>query len=158
MLFRSTQHDYYGLTAFFNSIDEDGRAGRSAKPYLAYESRHVARAVAEAEQLVAERRPREQQARAAAEQPFAVWLEEQRAALRGGAKSWHVLRGALESVEGTLLEQDAEGVIQASGPNPRQDDYRLSAAVGLSRVTGIRLEVYPHASRRKSTRLNSSHT
>jgi hypothetical protein len=141
-----TQRDYYGLTAFFNNIDEDGRAGRSAKPYLAYESRHVARAVAEAEQLVAERRPREQQARVAAEQPFAVWLEEQRAALRGGAKSWHVLRGALESVEGTLLEQDAEGVIQASGPNPRQDDYRLSAAVGLSRVTGIRLEVYPHAS------------
>ncbi len=28
-----SQADYYGLTAFFNSIDEDGKAGKEAKPY-----------------------------------------------------------------------------------------------------------------------------
>ena len=29
-----TQAEYYQLAAFFNSIDEDGRAGRQANPYL----------------------------------------------------------------------------------------------------------------------------
>ncbi|MFM7166675.1 MAG: PSD1 and planctomycete cytochrome C domain-containing protein [Planctomycetaceae bacterium] len=141
-----TQRDYYGLTAFFNSIDEDGKAGRAAKPYLAYESRHVQRAVEEAERLVSVRRDREQRARAESEQPFADWLAGQRTELGAGYSSWSVLRGELESVEGTTLHQESDGVVQASGANPRQDDYRLSGVVGLGRVTGVRLEIYPHAS------------
>ncbi len=50
------QADYYGLTAFFNSIDEDGKAGKEAKPYLTYESKHVDRAIEEAKQLVDKRK------------------------------------------------------------------------------------------------------
>ncbi len=41
-----SQTDYYKLYAFFNSIGEDGQAGRAAKPYLTYRSPHVARALA----------------------------------------------------------------------------------------------------------------
>ncbi|MFM7833757.1 MAG: DUF1549 domain-containing protein, partial [Planctomycetaceae bacterium] len=107
-----TQRDYYGLTAFFNSIDEDGKAGRAAKPYLAYESRHVQRAVEEAERLVSVRRDREQRARAESEQPFADWLAGQRTELGAGYSSWSVLRGELESLEGTTLHQESDGVVQ----------------------------------------------
>jgi len=38
-----TIQDYYSLTAFFNSIDEDGKAGAAAKPYLPFQSPHSAR-------------------------------------------------------------------------------------------------------------------
>src|SRR5262249_37683559 len=42
--------------------------------------------------------------------------------------------------------------VQASGPNPNQDDYRFIAAVKLPRVTGLKLEVLPDASHGKISR------
>jgi hypothetical protein len=141
--------DYYSLTAFFNSIDEDGKAGKEAKPYLKYESKHVARAIQEAQQLVEERKKPEAQAKKDAEAPFAEWLAARIAETRAGFTAWHVLQGTLESAEGTVLTQEADGTVQAGGPHPNQDDYRLYAAVKLPRVTGLRLEVLPHASHTK---------
>ena len=137
--------DYYRMTAFFNSIDEDGKAGKGAKPYLPFKSPLAPAAVAEARQLVEQRRPLEQAARSEAQVPFEHWLEAQAARVAGGFNAWHTLKGRLESSEGTLLQQDEEGIVRAGGPNPRQDDYRLAGAVGLARVTGFRLEVLPDA-------------
>ncbi len=142
-----TQRDFYSLTAFFNSIDEDGKASTAAKPYLSYQSPLAAWAVQEAQELVDQRKPREAQARTAAEAPFADWLIARAAEVKGGFQAWHPLVNAeLESIEGTQLSQIADGTVQASGANPRQDDYRLAAAVKLSRVTGLKLEVLPHDS------------
>ncbi len=142
-----TQRDFYSLTAFFNSIDEDGKAANAAKPYLSYQSPLAARAVQEAQQLVDQRKPREAQARAAAEAPFADWLVARAAEVKDGFRAWHPLVNAeLESIEGTQLSQAPDGTVQASGANPRQDDYRLAATVALSRVTGLKLEVLPHES------------
>ena len=140
------QTDYYGLTAFFNSIDEDGKAGKSAKPYLKYESKHVSRAIEEAQHLVDGRKVAEIAARKAAEAPFAGWLDARKQEVRGGFAAWQPLRGTLESSEGSKLTQEADATVQVAGPNPNQDDYRLIAPVKLARVTGLRLEVLPHAS------------
>ena len=141
-----TMADYYGMAAFFNSIDEDGAAGTGAKPYLSYQSPMAKRAVEEARLLVEQRKPQEATARQEAEEPFRAWLEGQKARVRGGFQAWHVLRGRLESQEGTRLAQEADGTVQASGPNPKQEDYRLIATVKLPRITGLRLEVLPHVS------------
>ncbi len=142
-----TQHDFYSLNAFFNSIDEDGKAGSSAKPYQPFVSPRAERAVKEAQQLVEERQPREQQARLAAQAPFQEWLTARSGDVKNGFTAWHPLQnGELESLEGTILQQEDDGTVQASGPNPRQDDYRLAASIALPRVTGIQLEVLPHAS------------
>ncbi|MFO0869658.1 MAG: PSD1 and planctomycete cytochrome C domain-containing protein [Pirellulales bacterium] len=142
-----SQREFYSLAAFFNSIDEDGKAGTAARPYLSYESPRAPPAVAEARRLVDQRIPREQAARAAAEGPFQQWLQARLAELSPDFRSWHPLRSTqLESVEGTQLTQEADGCVQASGPHPRQDDYRFSAAVTLPRVTGLKLEVLPHPS------------
>jgi hypothetical protein len=141
-----TQADYYGLTAFFNSIDEDGKAGKGAKPYLTYESKYVEQAIKEAQQLVDSRQGPEVAARAAAEAPFEEWLAARKQDVHQGYNAWTPLLGTLESSEGTLLTQSDDAIVQADGPNPNQDDYRLIAPVKLSRVTGLRLEVMPHAS------------
>ncbi|HEV7402784.1 MAG TPA: DUF1553 domain-containing protein, partial [Chthoniobacteraceae bacterium] len=113
--------------------------------YVGYESPLAARAIAEAQQLVDERKPREAQARQAAEQPFGEWLAARAEEVRGGFTAWHRLTAsALEATEGTVLTQEADGAVQASGPNPNQDDYRIIAPVTLPRITGLKLEVLPH--------------
>jgi hypothetical protein len=141
-----TQADYYGLTGFFNSIDEDGKAGKGAKPYLTYESKYGDRAIQEAQQLVDSRQGPEVAARTAADTPFEEWLAAREQDVQQGYNAWTPLLGALESSEGTLLTQSDDAIVQADGPNPNQDDYRLIAPVKLSRVTGLRLEVMPHDS------------
>ncbi|MGE3780319.1 MAG: DUF1553 domain-containing protein [Pirellulaceae bacterium] len=142
-----TQHDFYALSAFFNSIDEDGKAGRNARPYFSYASPRAERAVREARQLVQEREPRETEARASAAQPFAEWLDVQAELVQSGFAAWRLVRPAeLESVEGTELTREADGTVQAAGPRLRQDDYRLAASIELARITGLKLEVLPHPS------------
>ncbi|MEQ1751938.1 MAG: DUF1549 domain-containing protein, partial [Prosthecobacter sp.] len=138
-----THADYYSLNAFFNSIDEDGAAGAGAKPYLSYQSPHAKRAVAEAQQLVDQRKPIEAKARQEAEKPFTKWLSERQNDVKADFVAWHVVRGLLESQEGTKLAQDTDAIVSASGPNPKQDDYRLIAPIKLPRITGLKLEVLP---------------
>ncbi|MFM7138067.1 MAG: PSD1 and planctomycete cytochrome C domain-containing protein [Planctomycetota bacterium] len=121
-----SQHEYYSLAAFFDSIDESGAAGRAAKPYLAVESPHVARAVAEAEALVAARKPAHDAARQAAENPFAAWLAAEHARVRQspGFTGWQPLAVAsVTSSEGTQFTVEPDGTVQAQGPEPFQDDY-----------------------------------
>ena len=140
-----THADYYSLSAFFNSIDEDGKAG-SGPSRISVESPHTARAIAEMQALVAQRKPVEEAARKAAEQPFAEWLTARSAEVHSGyfapgrpspAQPW-------KRTEGTVLTQEEDGTVQAGGPNPKQDDYRVITRVRLPRVTGIKLEVFPH--------------
>ncbi len=141
-----TQSEYYGLFAFFDSIDEDGKAGTGAKPYLAYESPFAVRAVSEAQQLVEARKPAEAAARKAAEAPFEQWLANRAREVCGGFTAWRVLEPvAMESIEGTELARLDDGSILAHGPNPIQDDYRIYAPVKLPRITGLKLEVLPDA-------------
>lgn len=137
--------DYYALNAFFNSIDEDGAAGSAAKPYLSYQSPYAQRAATEAQALVDVRKPLETAAKVDAEKPFLAWLSKRQEQVRGGFQAWHLLRGTLESQEGTQLTQQADGTVVASGPNPRQDDYRLISRVSGRRLTGLKLEVLPQS-------------
>ena len=136
-----SQHDYYALNAFFNSIDEDGAAGTNAKPYLSYQSPHAKRAVEESQKLVEARKPLEAKAKADAEKPFAKWLEQQQKQVKSDHSAWKIILGSLESQEGTKLAQAKDGIVSASGPNPKQDDYRLIASPKLPRITGLKLEV-----------------
>jgi len=140
--------DYYSLTAFFNSIDETGKAGGSANPYHAYTSPYTERAVTEAEQIVAGRKPLEAAARKQAEAEFEPWLQNKfEQVQQHGFKSWRVLTASeLQSVEGTPLRQKDNGTVIAEGTTLFQDDYKFVASVPVKRLTGLRLEVFPHES------------
>jgi Protein of unknown function (DUF1549)/Protein of unknown function (DUF1553)/Planctomycete cytochrome C len=141
-----TQADYYGMSAYFNSIDEDGKAGKNAKPYLAYQSPHVSRAIKEAEAWLASRQVLEKAVRADSEKPFAGWLAESIKKLPADFQAWRPMMAKLESEGGTVLKQEADGAIQSSGPKPHHEDYRLIGSSKLTRITGLKLEVLPHAS------------
>jgi hypothetical protein len=64
---------------------------------------------------VDQRKPIEAKARQDAEKPFAQWLADRQKDVKPDFKAWHVVRGHLESQEGTLLTQDREAIVIASG-------------------------------------------
>jgi len=139
-----SHNEYYALAAFFDSIDEDGRAGGGAHPFLAYRSDLVEPLLVGARQLLATRQAHLSRARVEAEPQFEEWVRGLLRENRAATPSWIPWRpSGLLSVEGTTLKSDREGRIVATGAHPRQDDYRLLGAVPLSRVTGLRLRVYP---------------
>ena len=143
-----SQKDYYSLSAYFNSIDETGAAGTKAKPYLSYQSPYGARAVKEAEEFLASCRPQEIQAKAEAKVRFDAWLEQHRDSHSSDFRTWRPLRPRLiESVEGSEFQMEADEVVQTHGKHPKQDDYRVhfSAPEQLKRITGWKLEVFPHS-------------
>lgn len=138
--------EYYALNAFFNSIDETGQAGKKAGPYVPYASPFAQRAIDEAKGLVAARKPEEARQRELAQPAFRAWLRKQAAALPRDFEEWSLVRQAtFESAEGTVLRLGADGVISATGPDPKQDDYRIAMRPGLARMSGLKLEVFPDA-------------
>ncbi|MEE2642507.1 MAG: PSD1 and planctomycete cytochrome C domain-containing protein [Planctomycetota bacterium] len=142
-----SHEDYYRLFAFFDSIDEDGKAGGGARPFLKFRSRYGERDVQQASQLVEARKARLAAAKNSAEGEFANWLERLTAEIPDDYSAWAPLKpSVLESVEGTILTEEPDQVIQASGPKLFQDDYRISGQPANRKVTGIRLEVFPHSS------------
>ncbi len=144
-----SHEDYYRMFAFFNSIAEDGKAGTNAVPYLDYQSPKAERAVEEMEAHVAAVTPLEAAAKTAAKERFAKWRDEQLTSLPKDYRAWTTARPTgVTSVEGTNFSVESDGTIQTTGPNPRQDDYRVTVPAKAlpSRLTGWRLEVMPHAS------------
>lgn len=143
-----SQRDYYAMSAFFNSIDEDGRAGMKAKPYLDFESQAVAGRIEEMSEFVEQRKRTEAKEREAAMQRFERWLEQQIADPPDGYQAWQTPKHELTSSEGTLFRIEEDQTVQTFGPLPRHDDYRVSLAIpdGLTQVTGFRIEVLPDES------------
>lgn len=143
------QKDYYSLFAFFNSIAEDGKAGRKAKPYLNYQSPYAERAVKETEDYVSLWKPKEASAKIAAEKRFESWLNLTASNLRKEYRAWKSLRPtSVTSTEGTTFHVESDGAVQTSGPDLFQDDYQINFASpsSLKRITGWKLDVMPHKS------------
>ncbi|QDU59837.1 Planctomycete cytochrome C [Planctomycetes bacterium Pan216] len=144
-----TQTEYYQLTAFFNSIEETGKAAGAASPYMKYQSPWGKRAVANATEAVNRRQAELRRLDAKTRPAFDAWLTEELAAIKRGQATpvWRsVVAKGLTSTDGTKLAQDATGVITTSGPDPRHDDYLVTVSPDLPQLTGMRLEILPHAS------------
>lgn len=142
-----SQAAYYQFSAYFNSIDEDGKAGGGAKPFLSYKSQHAQRAVGEETALHKQSQQQVDGYKNSLQPEFDSWFIEQfqQAVMR--SDQWVQLTPAkLATVEGSHLAAVDDNVVQASNAQ-FQDDYIVSVdKFALSRVTGIRLEVFPDAS------------
>lgn len=142
-----SQKEYYQLNAFFNSVDEDGRAGGGAKPFLEYRSPFVGAGLQEARLWLGAKESEFDAATRTARQAFEDWLLRLPEAIGEGYRSWSPLsfsRMATTS-ESSIDRGDDEDVV-ISGVNPRHDDYVLHARSPGKRITGIRLEVLPRES------------
>ncbi|WP_430452835.1 PSD1 and planctomycete cytochrome C domain-containing protein [Rhodopirellula europaea] len=143
-----THHDYYSLSAFFNSIDEDGNAGMRAKPYLEFESPRVDPQAEEFATFVAECEKAEAAEKVRAVERFETWLAEFQSDPPSEHSVWHTPSPKLNSSEGTEFTVEDDRIVQTHGPTPVQDDYRVVMQIpdDMPRVTGVRIEVFPHES------------
>ena len=143
-----SQDDYYSISAYFNSIDEDGRAGGGAKPYYKYQSPYTGKPIAEYKALAAGAQAALDKLRQSRLPGFERWLDTTVAGTRNGFTPWHqVTPTSLATNEGTKLSTVENNTIAAAPSQSDQDDYLItSTANGLKRVTGLRLEVFPHDS------------
>ncbi|MGF1579006.1 MAG: PSD1 and planctomycete cytochrome C domain-containing protein [Gemmataceae bacterium] len=142
-----SQKEYYELTAFFNSINEDGRAGGGAKPFLQYVSPHVNPGLQDSQQWMTQKKREMEKVRKAAEREFPTWLAKQASRIRQNNRhsSWSNFQASsLQTTHGSKLTQE-KNVFLVSGPNPRHDDYILEIRPSLDRITGMRLDVLPHS-------------
>jgi hypothetical protein len=143
-----SQRDYYSLTAYFNSIDETGAARSAAKPYLKYRSPYAQAAVDEAATLVKQTEAALSETKTQAETAFLPWLIEQVARTVDGFRPWTTITPArLATTEGYQLSATPDGTIVSSPADFPQDDFVITvSAVERSRISGLKLEVFPHAS------------
>lgn len=141
-----TQSEYYALTTFFDSIDENGRAGRGAGPHLQVRSPHVEEGLKASQNWLAQQKQRLQKEKDGALKQFDLWLREQHDRLlrQTNHQSWQNsdVREVRTSTD-SMIEQTTAGDFHVTGPNPRHDDYTLLLHPRTSIVTGLRLEVIP---------------
>ncbi len=139
-----SHQSYYEMFSFFNSIDEDGKAGGGAKPFLSYKPTTVEPHIATAQKLVNDRLQAERTEYTLAEQRFNEWLHLTIANLNDDYQAWRVFTPtSMSSAFGTKLTVIEDGLISTNDKNPHHEDFQLTGKTGLSRVTGIRIEVPP---------------
>ncbi|MEO9591642.1 PSD1 and planctomycete cytochrome C domain-containing protein [Rhodopirellula bahusiensis] len=143
-----THHDYYSMSAFFNSIDEDGNAGMRAKPYLEFESPKVDPQANEFAIFVKQCENDEAVEKEHAVKRFEEWLAELQSDPPSDHEVWQTPTPKLSSSEGTNFTVEDERIVQTHGPTPVQDDYRIVMQIpsDMPRITGLRIEVFPHES------------
>ena len=142
-----SQYDYYSLSAYFDSIDETGKAGGGAGPFQKYRSPLAKRAVEESEQLLKESEKTLAAVRSAAEADADPWIAGQVRRVLSGFQPWlPIVPHKVATKEGYRLRVDGDMISTAPSQLP-QDDFIITAPpVALQRITGFRLDVFPDPS------------
>lgn len=153
--------EYYQLNAFFNSIDEDGRAGGNAKPFLQYTSPYVASGQQDARQWLTMQKTRLSSVRAAQLEGFERWLgsvvADRLTPSPDDFQSWtSPVIVTTRTTSSTQLELDGDDVI-VRGVDPRHDDYLLTLQPQTRSLTGLRLTVLPAGAEPQLSRSGDGH-
>ncbi|MCR9202416.1 MAG: PSD1 and planctomycete cytochrome C domain-containing protein [Planctomycetaceae bacterium] len=153
--------EYYQLNAFFNSIDEDGRAGGNAKPFLKYTSPYVTSGQQDARQWLAIQKSRLASVRTAQLEGFERWLGDVVAdRLRPSQvayQSWITpVILAAQTTSSTRLQVEGDNVV-VRGVDPRHDDYLLTLQPQARTLTGLRLTVLPTGAQPQLSRSSDGH-
>lgn len=141
------QSEYYSLNAFFNSIDETGKAGGGAAPFLRYQSPFVAEGRNDAARWLQQMDQKLREIRTEELAGFDAWINNQKMmiAASGGHRSWKSFDAIrMVTTASTQLRQN-DGIFEVVGPDPRHDDYLITITPQLPRITGMKLTVLPSA-------------
>ncbi len=139
-----SQRDYYSLSAYFNSIDEDGKAGNAAKPFLKYQSLHGKRSVNDASELVKRTEAILAKSKADSVVDFEVTLQQMIARASQAYEPWiSVQPDELQTTEGTQLTLESDSIIRSNDSHRAQDDFIITVPKNnLEQIGGVRLEVF----------------
>jgi hypothetical protein len=152
-----SQREFYGLFAFFNSIEESGVLAiqgktRNTPPLISVpgeaQTADIARVGAEVAKAEAALKTSSGEMPAA----FAKWEGDLRSRLAGpggsaSAGTWSVASGdSAKSLGGASLTRQPDGSWLAGGRNPNNDTYEITVPPPSPTLGGILLEVLPDAS------------
>ena len=130
-----TQHEYYGLFAFFNNCDElevPVESESIRKRRQAMQGEIETRVATLAEKYPGDR-----------ESDFRAWVHGESTR----ASDWSIAPvRSLRSERGATADVLADGSILISGDYPNRDNYLVDIEVPLERVTALRLEALPDPS------------
>ena len=142
-----SQRDYYSLSAFFDSIEENGSAGGGAGPFLGYTSPRAVDGLELAREELAAAEAYRATVVAEHATPFESWLAERVSEVQFGFEPWTPLvPTTLATDEGSGLKALSDGSVRCTTEGLAQEDYFLTAGpTGLDRITGLQLEVLPGA-------------
>ena len=139
-----SHQSYYQMFSFFNSIEEDGKAGGGAKPFLNYKPSTVEPHIDSTQALVELRLKAEREEYARANTRFENWLAKTVVDLPEDYQAWRPFTPTdLSTAYGTRLTSNDDGLILADDKNPHHEDYQLTGRPNLNRITGVRIEVPP---------------
>ncbi len=135
-----TQVDYFGMYAFFDNVQEQDRPAPLPKELEGYPEKK-ATFDEQYEQILATRRNYEQHIASDRAKHWAATLAKIELA------KWEPLKPSyLSASSGEELTLQDDLSILASGPTPENSTYTIVATSQLPTITGLKLEVLPHAS------------
>jgi hypothetical protein len=145
-----SQREFYQFFSFFNNVAESGTLqgeSRNTDPVLAVPTPDLARRIAEQETRIAA--AEKQVADASAKLPalIAAWEPGFRDQLKDRADAWIGLEPTMvKSLGGATLARQPDGSYLASGVNPENDTYEISAPIPAGGFSGLLLETFPDPS------------
>lgn len=148
-----TQREYYQMYAFFNSIDEDGRAGKAAKPYLKVRPKDsdIEEII---DDLIVDVQKKQKQLDATEEsltKGFESWFQKQKQSIdtvltnakESDWKSLHPDSANTANISATIIEIDKDDTLRVTKYTPDKDRYTVVAKTDHATVGAIRLQAIP---------------
>lgn len=135
-----TQVDYFGMYAFFNNLEEPDVPAPLPAELEGYPDKKAA-FDKQYDRMLSTRKNYENTIGAMKANHWAARLSNVELA------KWSILKPSyLSASQGEELNLQADGSILAGGPTPENSTYTIVATSDLPVITGLRLEVLPHAS------------
>ena len=132
-----TQRDYYKLFAFFDQTPVTGGGGNPQTPPVLDRPTDAQRKdIAEVEEKIADVKKRIDVRTAELAAGQATWKPQLVAA---GGTQWQVLKPASAKAAGQTLTIRPDNSVLASGANPANDTYTVTAPIDAATLNGIRL-------------------
>ena len=136
------QDDFYSVYAFFNNVPERGMSGFNPRERIESPLNPSGLADLNEEVAAAEGKLRAERKKLA--KSFSEW--EAKARREVAAESRSVKIDGMTAQSGTKLEQQEDGSVMATGPNPANQTYRVEFKVVEKPLHAIRLEALTHPS------------
>lgn len=144
-----THREFYQMNAFFNSIDENGKAGNAAKPYMDYKPKASKEGEKDAVDWLAQIKENEQKAISQYMSGFDAFLKHKSHLVTRSPEfsSWekfNALSARVDNGGDVKVEQLSPGEFLVSGSNKRHQDYIITTNPSLTQLTGVRIKIKPH--------------
>jgi hypothetical protein len=146
-----SQREFYQLFAFFNSVEESGVLGRQAggntPPLLTIETEEHRTQIAAFETSVRSLQEKVSAEKKRLSELVTAWADEARREIGDDVPAWQLLQNAtVVSAGGATLTLQDDGSWLASGKNPGNDVYTLTAPLDADHFGGLLVDVFPDES------------